>query len=230
MADTIQSPALARSFISLAILLVVMVVVLFGPAGTLDWPQAWRFIALFVVAMLIAIAVIWQANPELFAARARVQPGTKSWDYVFIALILGGIAAILPVAALDFRFGWSQLPDWAVTLGYALFLSGFAVQTWAQAVNRYFEPGVRIQEDRGQTVIDSGPYAIVRHPGYISAVPFSVGIALALASGLALIPVAVVVTALVVRTLLEERTLRTELPGYADYAGRVRYRWLPGIW
>ena len=109
--------------------------------------------------------------------------GTKFWDYVFIVLIIGGIAAVLPVAALDFRFGSSQLPDWAVILGYVLFIASFAAQTWAQAVNRYFKPGVRVQEDRGQTVIDTGPYAAVRHPGYISAVPFSLGIALALGSG-----------------------------------------------
>jgi protein-S-isoprenylcysteine O-methyltransferase Ste14 len=127
-------------------------------------------------------------------------------------------------------FGWSQLPDWIVILGYVLFIAGFAVQTWAQAVNRYFEPGIRIQEDRGQTVIDTGPYAAVRHPGYISAVPFSLGIALVLGSGLALVPVAIVFAALVARTLLEDRTLRAELPGYADYTRRVRYRWVPGIW
>lgn len=230
MADSIQSRALGRSFVSLVILLALMAALLFGPAGTLDWPRARRFIALFAVAMLVAIAVIWRLNPELFAARARIQAGTKSWDYVFIVLIIGAIAAIVPVAALDFRFGWSQLPDWVVILGDVLFIAGFAAQTWAQAVNRYFEPGVRIQEDRGQTVIDTGPYAFVRHPGYISAVPFSLGIALALGSGLALVPVAVVLAALVARTLLEERTLRAELPGYVDYTRRVRYRWVPGIW
>jgi protein-S-isoprenylcysteine O-methyltransferase Ste14 len=230
MTDTIQSRALGRSLVSLAILLALIAALLFGPAGTLDWPRAWCFIALFVVAMLIAIMVVWRLNPELFAARARVQAGTKSWDYVFIVLIIGGIAAILPVAALDFRFGWSQLPDWIVILGYFLFIAGFAVQTWAQAVNRYFEPGIRIQEDRGQTVIDTGPYAAVRHPGYISAVPFSLGIALVLGSKLALVPVAIVFAALVARTLLEDRTLRAELPGYADYTSRVRYRWVPGIW
>jgi protein-S-isoprenylcysteine O-methyltransferase Ste14 len=230
MTNTTQGPALRRSLISFVIIVAVFAAILFGLAGKFEWPRAWLFLAVFAVAMLVSIMVLWRLNPEIFAARARVQAGTKSWDYVFILLTVGGIAAILPVAALDFRFGWSQLPDWTTTVGCVLFVAGFAGQTWAQAVNRHFEPGVRIQEDRGQTVIDTGPYAIVRHPGYITAVPFSLGIALLLGSGWALVPAAVAVAALAVRTPFEERTLRAELPGYADYTSRVRFRWVPGIW
>jgi protein-S-isoprenylcysteine O-methyltransferase Ste14 len=139
--------------------------------------------------------------------------------------------AIPVVAALDDgRFGWSSLPGWVSGPGVALFVGGFAVQTWAQAVNRHFEPSVRIQTDRRHAVIDAGPYAIVRHPGYASSIPFAVGMALALGSLWALLPTGLMGVVLAYRTLREEATLRNELAGYSDYMGRVRYRWLPGVW
>lgn len=111
-----------------------------------------------------------------------------------------------------------------------LFALSFAGQTWPQAINRHFEPGVRIQKDRGQIVVDTGPYAIVRHPGYISASLLATSMALCLGSWWALVPAAVVVLGLIPRTLFEERTLIAGLPGYSEYAERVRYRWVPGIW
>lgn len=225
-----QNKAVLQSFVSLAITLAVMGVLLFWPAGTLDWPRAWWFVAAFVVAILVAIVVLWRLSPEIFAARSRIQPGTKLWDYVFIALVIGGFIAVLPVAALDFRFGGANAPDWVVIVGYVIFAISFVGQTWPQAVNRHFEPGVRIQEDRGQTVIDTGPYAIVRHPGYISGSLLALSIALVLGSYWAVIPVLVVVGGLMVRTVFEERTLRAELPGYTEYTQRVKYRWVPGVW
>lgn len=225
-----QNRAVLRSLVSLVVTLVIMGVLLFGPAGTVDWPRAWWFFASFVVAILIAIVVLWRLNPEIFAARSRVQPGTKLWDYIFITLVIGGFILILPVAGFDFRLGGANAPDWVVIAGYIVFAVSFIGQTWPQAVNRHFEPGVRIQEDRGQTVIDTGPYAIVRHPGYISGSLLALSIALVLGSYWALIPVAVVVVGLIVRTIFEERTLRAELPGYTEYTQRVRYRWVPGVW
>jgi protein-S-isoprenylcysteine O-methyltransferase Ste14 len=222
--------AVARGFIALAVTIVLMVVLLFWPAGTLDWPLGWWFIAAFVLCVLIAIAVIWRANPELFTARSRVQPGTKAWDYIFLVLVMGGFIVIPPVAGFDHRFGWSAMPGWVVMLGYVLFVLSFAGQTWPQAVNRHFEPGVRIQSDRGQKVIDTGPYAIVRHPGYISGALLALSMPLMLASWWALIPALVAVAALAVRTPFEERTLRAGLPGYTEYTQRVKYRWVPGVW
>ena len=102
--------------------------------------------------------------------------------------------------------------------------------TWAESVNRFFEPTVRIQTDRGHRVIDTGPYAIVRHPGYLAAWFFFLGIPLSLGSLWAIIPAIFSCVILVVRTILEDRTLQNELPGYKEYAKRVRYRLLPGIW
>lgn len=222
--------AITGGFVALAITIAVMAVLLFVSAGTVSWSLGWWFIVTFVVCVLIAMAIIWRANPELFTARSRVQPGTKAWDYIFLVLVIGGFMVMPLVAGLDFRFGWLAVPSWVVVVGYVLFVLSFAGQTWPQAVNRHFEPGVRIQEDRGQTVIDTGPYAIVRHPGYISGALLALSIPLMLASWWALIPALVATLALAIRTPLEEKTLREELPGYTEYTQRVRYRWVPGVW
>jgi protein-S-isoprenylcysteine O-methyltransferase Ste14 len=140
-----QNRAVLQSLVSLVITLIIMGVLLFWPAGTIDWPLAWWLAAAFTICTLIAVVVIWRVNPEIFVARSRIQPGTKTWDYFFIALIIGGFMAVLPVAALDFRFGWSAMPGWVVGLGFVLFFLGYAGSIWPVAVNRQFEPGVRIQ-------------------------------------------------------------------------------------
>ncbi|HWA19005.1 MAG TPA: isoprenylcysteine carboxylmethyltransferase family protein [Devosia sp.] len=228
--SNVDSSAVAKSLVALLITLIVMAVVLFLPAGTLDWPRAWWFCAAFVAATLIAIAALWRLNPEIFAARSRVQAGTKSLDYLFITIVMGGFFLILPVAGLDFRFGGANAPDWVVWLGYVLFAIAYFGEAWPQAVNRHFEPGIRIQEDRGQTVIDTGPYAFVRHPGYIFGTLLAISMALMLGSYWALIPALAVGVGLVPRTLFEEQTLRAELPGYTEYTQRVKWRWVPGVW
>ncbi len=225
-----QNAAVFRSFVSLVVTLIIMALLLFVSAGTLNWSLGWWFMAAFLACTLIAVAVIWQLNPEIFVARSRIQPGTKTWDYFFIALIIGGFMAVLPVAGLDFRFGWSNAPGWVIGLGFVLFIVGYAGSIWPVAVNRHFEPGVRIQEDRGQTVIDTGPYAIVRHPGYSAATLLILGMALMLGSYWALVPAIIAIIGTAVRTLLEEQTLRAGLPGYTEYTQRVRYRWVPGVW
>lgn len=225
-----QRQALRKSLISLVVTIAVVAVLLFGAAGTLTWAHGWWFMAAFVIAMLISIAILWRLNPDIFVARSRVQSGTKAWDYVFIVLIIGGLAALLPVAGLDYRFAWLQAPDWLVVIGYLLFALSFVGQIWPQATNRHFEPGVRIQTDRHHAVVDTGPYALVRHPGYVGGALLAISTALALGSLVALVPAIAAIVALIIRTTLEDRTLQQELPGYADYARRVKYRWVPGVW
>lgn len=225
-----QVKALRRGVISLVPTLAIMALLLFVPAGTPAWSLAWWFLAAFVVCTVIAIAVMWRVNPDIFVARARVQAGTKSWDYIFIALVVGGITLVLPVAGLDFRFGWSSMPGWLVGLGYIAFFIGYAGQVWAQGTNRHFEPGVRLQQDRGHKVIDTGPYALIRHPGYVTGSLLAIGMALMLGSWWALVPALVATVAFIPRTLFEERMLRDGLPGYTEYTQRVRYRWVPGVW
>ena len=225
-----RSAAVRQSLVALVITVVIMGVILFVPAGTLNWPRGWWFCGAFVGATLAAIAALWRLNPEIFVARSRVQPGTKPLDFVFLVLIMGGFFLVMPVAGLDFRLGGANAPDWVVWLGYVLFTISYAGEAWPQAVNRHFEPGIRIQSDRGQTVIDTGPYAYVRHPGYIFGSLLAISMALMLGSWWALLPALLVVVGLIPRTLFEEQTLRAELQGYTEYTQRVRDRWVPGVW
>jgi protein-S-isoprenylcysteine O-methyltransferase Ste14 len=174
---------------------------------------------------------VWRLNPELYAARINPHRGTKPWDKVLIGFAIPAMLAIFPVAALDEgRFHWYPVPWWVCLLGYALLLVGLAIVTWAEAVNKFFEPTVRIQTDRGQRVIDTGPYAVVRHPGYVGGSLLFVGIALCLGSLWALVPAGLACALLVLRTRWEDQTLQAELSGYKEYTERVRYRLLPGVW
>jgi protein-S-isoprenylcysteine O-methyltransferase Ste14 len=135
------------------------------------------------------------------------------------------------VAGLDLRFGWSpRLPLAVQIAALALVIVGFLLGTWAMAVNRFFSAIVRIQEDRGHTVVTAGPYRYVRHPSYTGGILASLATALALSSLWALIPGGAVALVTIVRTALEDRTLQEELAGYKDYAQKVRYRLVPGIW
>lgn len=208
-----------------------LLILIFLPAGSIGWRSGWVFLAVLALGFGVSALVLARVNPVIYRARSRFQPGTKRWDKALLAVILPAMVAILPVAALDAgRFHWSAVPPWTVVLGYACMLAGIVVTGWAQAVNPYFEPGVRIQSERHQQVIDSGPYRFVRHPGYIAALFLFFGMALALGSFWALVPAMLASTLLVLRTSWEDRLLRAELTGYADYAQRVRWRLVPRIW
>jgi protein-S-isoprenylcysteine O-methyltransferase Ste14 len=210
---------------------IFMAVLLFLPAGSLAWNNGWIFLLVFFSATIVCVSILRRVNPMIFRARARFQPGTEAWDLRLLSVMLPAALGIMPVAALDAgRFGWSSLPAWAIVGGYAVFLAGFGLGAWAQAVNEFFEPGVRIQSERHQRVIDAGPYALVRHPGYVSGTLVFAGTALSLGSLWALIPAGLATMVLVVRTVLEDRLLQARLPGYQDYAHRVRWRLVPGFW
>jgi protein-S-isoprenylcysteine O-methyltransferase Ste14 len=220
-----------RLIVRFAVSMAVIAFLLFVPAGTLWWPRGLWFLGIMLGASLVVFALLWRVNPEIFVARMSIKEGTKAWDRRLILFLTIAFAAILPIAALDdVRFHWSNVPDWVSVLGNLIFLLGLAIVVWAEAVNRFFEPGVRIQTERGHTVIDTGPYAFVRHPGYASTLLLLPGVALALGSYWALLPAAAGIVLLVVRTLLEEATLRAELDGYETYTQRVRFRWIPGVW
>jgi protein-S-isoprenylcysteine O-methyltransferase Ste14 len=219
---------IARSLAALAILALL----LFVPAGRLDWGRGLLFLAAFLAMTVAAVLYLARVNPEIFVARSQLfREGTKRWDRILLGFLIPAMVVVLPVAALDDgRFHWSRMPSWVVAVGYLLLLAGMALITWAQAVNRFFEPSVRIQTERGHRVVDNGPYVFVRHPGYSAAALLFPGVALALGSWWALIPAGIAMLLLVLRTVWEDRTLQAELPGYAAYAQRVRYRLIPGVW
>ncbi len=212
--------------------LLILLLCLFLPAGTWAWFRGWLFLVLLVAASVVITLHLRRVNPDVVPGRVNRQKGTKRWDLILgVAFLLPTMLAIPIVAALDDgRYHWLPVPWWGCVLGYAVLIVGMAGVTWAESVNKFFEPSVRIQTDRGHRVIDTGPYAIVRHPGYVSGFLVFIGMPLALGSLWALIPAILLCPLLVLRTIWEDQTLREELTGYAEYAQRVRYRLIPGLW
>lgn len=204
---------------------------LFLPAGTWAWPKGWLFILIVLSVVSAVFAVLQRVNPEVIAARSRFHEGTKGWDRVLLSVYFPAIAGVLLVAALDdSRFHWFPVPWWVCAGGYALLLAGIGIVTWAEAVNKFFEVTVRIQSERGHSVISTGPYAIARHPGYAGGILQVIGIALSLGSLWALVPAGIASMVLIVRTQWEDQTLQEQLSGYKEYATRVRYKLIPGVW
>lgn len=215
-------------------LVVVLLAVLFLSAGTFDWPMAWVYVIITLVMTVGGRLLMIRRHPDLAAERAASaeKQDAKSWDRVLMPLIaIYGPTLILVIAGLDRRFGWPpELPLWIQIAGAALLVLATALGTWAMLVNRFFSGVVRIQHDRGHTVVAEGPYRWVRHPGYVGGVVGDLAIPLMLGSAWALVPGLLTAGLVVLRTALEDRTLQAELPGYAEYARRTRYRLLPGVW
>jgi protein-S-isoprenylcysteine O-methyltransferase Ste14 len=229
-----QSPEpidLRRLISNLVWTLLIFVLSLFFPAGTWRWARGWLFFVVILAVYYPSIRYLMRVNPEMIAARINRHEGTKGWDRILVGLMIPLMISIFVVAALDDgRYHWFHVPWWVCGLGYVLFVAGWAGTVWAQSVNKFFERTVRIQTDRGQYVIDRGPYAFVRHPGYVAISLLLLGIPLALGSMWSLIPSILTCLLFVVRTVLEDRTLQNELPGYEEYAERVRYKLVPGVW
>jgi protein-S-isoprenylcysteine O-methyltransferase Ste14 len=208
-----------------------LVALVFIPAGRIDRLPGWIFIAVLVGTFGISALLLARVNPMIYPARSRFQPGTEKWDLILLAVMLPAMVIEIPLATLDAgRMRWSDMPLWVALIGYVLLIGRIAVMTWAQAVNPFFEPGVRIQKEREQRVIASGPCSFVPHPGYTAAIALFVAIPIALASWWALLPAAVAIALLIVRTSWEDRLLQGELSGYADYARRTRCRLQLGFW
>ncbi len=231
MAD-VETRTDSRASTSMAVAAVVAILagLLFVLARHLDWTLGWIYVGIVVVTLAINLACLLRWNPELIRRRVGVRKGTKTWDIVWLALFAPVMIAVFVVAVLEARDGVSSAPGPAWLLGLVLFVPGWALITWSMAVNPFFEKGVRIQTERGHRVIDTGPYAYVRHPGYVGFAGWILSTPLLLASAWAFAPALLAVVELAIRTALEDRTLHAELSGYPEYAGRVRFRLIPGIW
>ena len=224
-------PKTLRLVIAVAAAVAVFTVIILWPAGRPDWVAGWLYVGIVTLYFLVNVAYLERVNPELIEARMRMGKGTKRWDIVW-GIIFGPILlAVYVVAGLDaIRFEWSTMSPLLWPIGLILFVSGAALFSWSMGVNPFFEKTVRIQTERGHRVIDTGPYAFVRHPGYVGFFGWCVSAPLLLGSWWAFVPAILSVVGLAIRTALEDRTLRQELEGYAAYSERVRYRLLPGIW
>lgn len=199
-------------------------------AGAVRWPAAWIYLGLIVTLLVTSLVVVLPRNPEVIAERSRRHAGTKRFDVVVGVIFPLAYLAVPIVAGLDHRWSWSTLPAVAMGIGLGVVALGQVPITAAMAVNPFLERTVRVQAEREHRVIDRGPYAVVRHPMYVGVVLQHLGIPLVLGAAWAFVPVAAVVVTLVIRTALEDRTLRAELPGYAAYAERTRARLVPGVW
>jgi len=212
--------------------LVGMGVALFCSAGRLDWWPAWAALAVMAVWTAATAFIVLYYNPDLLAERLGPRQGEKRWDAAIVPL-MGLITLVRYIlAGLDQRYGWTGgLPAAVQLVALALCALGYDVLfVWATAANSFFSRIVRIQTERGHAVATGGPYRIVRHPAYAGAILYELAVSFLLASWPALIASVLSVLLLILRTALEDRTLQADLAGYADYARRVRYRLLPGIW
>ena len=217
-----------KRMLQVVVQFLILAAILFIASGRLDWVWAWAYLGVGVGIVAINALVL---PPELIAERGQTKEDTKSWDKVLGILLITPTLGTLIVAGLDKRFGWS-LPLAVVVHLVALIFYALAqgLFTWAMASNKFFSGTVRIQKERGHTVASGGPYRYVRHPGYVGYIASWIATSLALGSLWALIPAGLVMGLMVVRTALEDKTLQAELDGYKDYAARVRYRLLPGVW
>jgi protein-S-isoprenylcysteine O-methyltransferase Ste14 len=224
-------PALAKRGAQILISQALMLGLALLGAGTWRWTEAWLFAGLSLALVLVNFAYVLPRNPAIIAARSRMGEGTKGFDKVFAALSVLGQLAQMVVCGLDaVRFGWSAFPGWVPWLGLGLLVLANVPIAWALGENPYLEATVRIQAEREHRVITTGPYAVVRHPMYVGVLVQYVATPLALGSAWGLVISAYLVVLLVVRTSLEDRTLRAELPGYAEFAEQTRHRLIPGIW
>jgi len=234
-ANTIKRPngemttAIVKRLVQVVVQFLVLAAILFISAGRLDWVWAWAYLGVGVGILIVNVLVM---PPELIAERGRTdRKDIKAWDRVLTTLSIFPTLGVPIIAGLDERFGWS--PPLAVAIqvvALILFALAQGLFTWGMVSNKFFSTAVRIQTERDHTVASGGPYRYVRHPGYVGYVIASFATALALGSLWALIPAGLTMCLLVIRTALEDRTLQEELDGYKEYAQRVRYRLLPGLW
>jgi len=212
------------------VFLVFITALLFAPAGTLDFWQAWLFLAVFVACMVPLGIYFVRTDPALVERRMRAGPAAEQEPVqkVAIGIVCAALLAMLIVPGFDRRWHWSGVPAWLTVVADATIVASFVIFFYVMKQNSFAAATVRVE--RGQTVVSTGLYGVVRHPMYMGTLPLTIAMPLALGSWWALLPVLAIVPALVWRLVDEERVLRRDLPGYAAYCARVRYRLVPGIW
>jgi protein-S-isoprenylcysteine O-methyltransferase Ste14 len=231
MKNLSSSSVLIRYSIREALGLAMMGTALFWPALTLHWWQGWVVLAdtlLWTIGMAVVILCV---HPALLAERLGPRPGARTWDTVIMSLL--GIAQLARyiLAGFDHRLGWSGSFPAVLQIAAALLcLMGYALVVWAAGENAFFSQIVRLQPERGQEVVNSGPYRLVRHPAYLGSIIVEIAIPILLGSFAALSISILTLFLLALRTRLEDNTLMIELPGYKEYSRQTRFRLFPFIW
>ncbi|WJI09268.1 isoprenylcysteine carboxylmethyltransferase family protein [Methanobacterium sp. CWC-01] len=223
-----------RYLLRLFLSLLAQAIIFFSAAGQLEIPRAWLFFALTFIYYVLSFIVLYRFNHELIHYRggSAFRGDTKQWDkYILLIYTFLGVYGQFFVAGWDLgHIHWLYLGLEYMVVGIILFIISDVLIVWAMVQNPFFEPTVRIQRERGQKVIGSGPYQIVRHPGYLSGILWHLAMPLIFGSGLTLVYSLLIIVLLVVRTYLEDKTLQAELEGYQEYTRKTRYRILPGLW
>ena len=204
--------------------------VLFLSAGRWGWAMGWAFVILTALWVGATALVVIPRNPDLLAERLGPRKGAKTWDAVIMSIVGLALIACYIVAGLDVRYKWTRISLPLQIIALIIVVLGYALIVWATAANAFFSLIVRIQKERGHTVAAGGPYRFVRHPAYVGGVAIYLATPVMLGSLWALIPGGLSAVLMIVRTALEDKMLLNELDGYRQYAGRVRYRLIPGIW
>ncbi len=221
-----------RSLIRALLFPVVFILALFWSAGTLRWGMGWLFTLVYLLGTIINVGLLYVFSPGLITERGNNPEDYPLWDKLLgLGMALIGPLLLFVVCGLDYRYGWATaFPGWLVVISLMAMVAGQVITNWAMLANRFFSGAVYIQKERGHRVISSGPYAWVRHPGYLGVVLFNLAVPFLLSSWWGLLVAVLVVTVTVVRTYLEDATLQRELPGYAVYVQEVRFRLIPWVW
>jgi protein-S-isoprenylcysteine O-methyltransferase Ste14 len=222
-----------RLIVQTLVLYGAMGLVLFLAAGTVDWPAAWIFLAEMIVLFLVGGLWFARHDPALLQERLAppIQKDQPTADKILLNVFIVVIFGALVLMGLDaVRFGWSSVPPWVRAIGELILLLSVWICFQTMRENTFAAPVVKIQEDRGQMVIATGPYRHVRHPMYAGTLFFFVGTSLLLGAWWGLAAVLVLVVLLGIRIQIEEKALRAGLEGYDDYAARVRHRLIPLVW
>lgn len=211
--------------------IIIIATILFVSSGRLDWWMAWIYIGLFIVNVSINIVIMVHRDTGLIEERSQIKADTKKWD-LWLAGFLSIISSVtLLISGLDIRFGWSEeIPSVLRIAAMVLVVSGSALGSWAIISNPFFASTVRIQSERGHSVISHGPYQYIRHPGYSGWILSGMALPVMLGSLWALIPAGLTAVIFIIRTGLEDRTLGRELPGYEAYSQHTRFRLVPYVW
>jgi protein-S-isoprenylcysteine O-methyltransferase Ste14 len=205
-------------------------VVLLLSVGRWNWVMGWAFVIATTLWVGATALVVIPRNPDLLAERLGPRKGAKTWDAVIMSIVGLALIACYIVAGLDVRYEWTRISLPLQIAALVIVVLGYALTVWATAANAFFSLIVRIQQERGHTVAAGGPYRFVRHPAYVGGVAMYLATPVMLGSLWALIPGGLSALLMVVRTALEDKMLLNELDGYKEYARRVRYRLIPGIW
>ncbi len=212
-------------------LTVTLAVTLFLSSGRLNWGVAWCYVFLRVGIAATSAIIIALKFPGLLEERTHPGGVVKAWDKPLARITTFLLPITLVVAGSDMRFGWSPEIDIAIQLSaFVVWFLGDVFSKWAAVSNRFYSSIVRIQKDRGHTVVTDGPYRYVRHPGYTGVLVAGLATPIVLSSLWALVPGGLLALFLIIRTVLEDKTLHEELEGYVEYAKQTRYRLVPGVW